>query len=129
MNADVRASLFEQLGGEKTLRELTERFYGFMDTLDEAQEIRAMHAADLSEAKQKLFEFLCGWSGGPQYYQEKYGHPRLRMRHMPFEIGESERDQWMLCMTKALDEVDISPQLRVKLRDNFAQIADFMRNK
>ncbi|MCL4156413.1 UNVERIFIED_CONTAM: hypothetical protein GTU68_054407 [Idotea baltica] len=100
-----------------------------MDTIPETKLIRDMHAKNLAKSKEKLFEFLVGWSGGPQLYVEKYGHPRLRMRHMPFSIGEEERDQWLLCMKKALDDSEIGSDLKEKLFSQFAHIADFMRNK
>ena len=55
-----------------------------------------MHGANLDQAKEKLFKFLSGWLGGPDLFIQEYGHPRLRMRHFPFEIGIEERDQWVL---------------------------------
>jgi hemoglobin len=73
--------------------------------------------------------FLSGWSGGPSLYIEKYGHPRLRQRHMPFSIGEAERDQWLWCMNKALDESELLPTLKEHLKSSFAEVADFMRNR
>jgi hemoglobin len=117
------------LGEEKALRELVDRFYGYMDTLPEAAGIRAMHAPDLSEAKSKLFKFLSGWLGGPNLYWQEYGHPRLRMRHFPFSIGNSERDQWMLCMARALDDMDLDPPLRQGLLAAFGRTADHMINR
>ena len=120
---------YERIGGEAAIHALVERFYALMDTLDEAEEIRAMHAEDLSGAKDKLFKFLSGWMGGPQLYMEEFGHPRLRQRHMPFPINESARDQWMLCMRRAMEETGVDPQLRAELEKSFYKTADFMRNK
>jgi hemoglobin len=120
---------YEAIGGDKVIRALVERFYELMDTLPEAQGVRAMHARDLRGSKEKLFMFLSGWLGGPQRYVEKYGHPRLRQRHMPFTIGESERDQWMMCMRQAMEDVGVSPELRQQLEAAFFKTADFMRNK
>jgi hemoglobin len=120
---------YETIGGDKVIRALVERFYELMDTLPEAQGVRAMHARDLRGSKEKLFMFLSGWLGGPQRYVEKYGHPRLRQRHMPFTIGESERDQWMMCMRQAMEDVGVSPELRQQLEAAFFKTADFMRNK
>jgi hemoglobin len=120
---------YETIGGDKVIRALVERFYELMDTLPEAQGVRAMHARDLRGSKEKLFMFLSGWLGGPQRYVEKYGHPRLRQRHMPFTIGESERDQWMMCMRQAMEDVGVSPELRQQLEATFFKTADFMRNK
>jgi hemoglobin len=100
-----------------------------MDSSPEAKIIRAYHAKSLSQSREKLFMFLSGWSGGPSLYIEKYGHPRLRQRHMPFSIGERERDQWLWCMNKALDESDLQPTVKDHLKTRFTKVADFMRNK
>lgn len=107
---------------------LVSRFYDLMDSLPEAKGIRNMHQEDLSEARQKLYEFLVGWSGGPNLYIEKYGHPRLRMRHMPFPIGKAERDAWMLCMRRAVEEQDWRDDTKENVLGKFSEIADFMRN-
>ncbi len=120
---------YDRLGGEKMLRDLVNRFYELMDTLPEASEIRHMHAPDLSNAREKLFMFLSGWLGGPSLYIEKYGHPRLRQRHLPFAIGEKERDQWMLCITRAMDDLNIDTNLKQELTAAFFKTADFMRNQ
>ncbi len=120
---------YQRLGGEAKIRALVERFYELMDTLPESQGIRAMHARDLRASKEKLFMFLSGWLGGPQLYMEKYGHPRLRQRHMPFAIGDSERDQWLMCMRQAMEDVGLDPQLRKELEAAFYKTADFMRNQ
>lgn len=120
---------YEQLGGEEKIRALVDRFYDLMDTLPEAYEIRRLHPDDLSSSREKLFKFLSGWTGGPGLYEQEYGHPRLRMRHMPFTIGERERDQWMLCMRQAMEDVGVEEPLRSQLEQAFYRVADFMRNK
>ena len=120
---------YEQLGGEPGVRRLVERFYDIMDSLPEAAGIRAMHARNLKGSREKLFLFLSGWLGGPDLYSPRFGHPRLRARHLPFAIGMAERDQWMLCMKKALAEQDIPPELRDQLERAFAQTANHMRNR
>lgn len=126
-------SIYESLGGpnkaEIQIRSLVETFYQHMDTLPEAKDIRSQHSQDLSESIQKLYLFLVGWTGGPQIYIEKFGHPRLRARHMPFKIGIQERDQWLLCMFKAIDDVKIPEPISTELKKSFAHIADFMRNQ
>lgn len=122
-------NLYKRLGEQSGIRALVDAFYDRMDSLPEAKEVRDLHPDDLTESRQKLFEFLCGWAGGPQLYSEKYGHPRLRMRHMPFSIGELERDQWMLCMRKAMDDCELDREARDFLEPRFEQIADFMRNR
>jgi hemoglobin len=123
------ASLYEMLGGETGLRSLVNRFYDLMDSSVEAEKIRALHAKSLNQSREKLFMFLSGWSGGPQLYVERFGHPRLRMRHMPFTIGTLERDQWLWCMNKALDESQVDPRVVEFLKTRFAETADFMRNQ
>jgi hemoglobin len=120
---------YDMLGGESALKELVRRFYGYMDTLPEAAEIRAMHAEDLGGAMDKLYKFLSGWMGGPQLFWKEFGHPRLRMRHFPFSIGARERDQWMLCMGKALDDMPMDAELREALRRAFASTATHMINR
>jgi len=128
-NQENEPTLYERLGGEAQLRQLTQRFYQNMDTLSETKHIRDMHAKSLHMSEEKLFMFLSGWMGGPSLYWEKYGHPRLRMRHMPFAIDESARDQWMLCMKNALDEVVKDESLNDEIYQALYGIADFMRNK
>ena len=127
--ASSQKSLFEELGGAEKIRDLVEKFYDVMDSDSRAAGIRAMHADDLTEAREKLFMFLTGWSGGPSLYIERYGHPMLRRRHMPFSIGESERDQWMFCMVRAMHEVGMEEPLVVRLAQALWSVADFMRNK
>lgn len=120
---------YQMLGGEPAVRALVKRFYELMDTLPETYGIRKLHPRDLSGAEEKLFLYLTGWLGGPQLYVEKFGHPRLRARHMPFPIGEAERDQWMHCMRAAMaEQVDNAP-LRDALLKALGDLADFMRNQ
>jgi hemoglobin len=123
------SSPFEPLGGEAGVRALVDRFYDLMDTLPEVRVIRNLHPADLSESREKFFLFLCGWLGGPQLYVQRYGHPRLRARHMPFPIGDSERDQWLLCMKQTLEEQVDNERLRAQLISSFTQTANHMRNQ
>lgn len=122
-------TIFEQIGGEEKIRLLVDRFYDLMDTRDEAAVIRRLHPDDLSESREKLYLFLVGWTGGPPLYMQKFGHPRLRARHMPFPIGEQERDEWLWCMNRALEEVVEKPLLRQQLSLALGNLADFMRNR
>lgn len=128
-NANNEVPLYQVIGGEEKLRQLVKQFYINMDTLPEAADIRMQHADDLSEAEEKLFLFLTGWTGGPQLYIEKHGHPRLRARHLPFKIGIKERDQWLLCMFKALEQCQIHPDAAFVLRSSLGRLADHMRNQ
>jgi hemoglobin len=121
-------SPFEWIGGETSVRALVDRFYDLMDIERGYTELRAVHGTALEDARQKLFWFLCGWLGGPQHYTERFGHPRLRQRHMPFAIGIQERDQWVACMDQAMGETDVPADLRVRLKESFFQTADWMRN-
>jgi hemoglobin len=120
---------YELLGGAERVRELVDRFYDYMDSLPEAKKIRDLHAKSLRGSREKLFLFLSGWLGGPDLYVEKYGHPRLRQRHLPFPIGREERDQWLLCMRKALDDMHLEQGLRNFLEQTFWRTADHMRNQ
>lgn len=119
---------FEWIGGESAVLALTERFYDLMDLEAAYAALRSVHGPDLTDARQKLFWFLCGWLGGPSHYTERFGHPRLRMRHMPFAIGVLERDQWLACMNQAMQETQVDPLLRERLKASFFQTADWMRN-
>lgn len=122
-------TLFLAMGGEPVIKKLVDDFYHLMDTLPEAAGIRAQHAPDLKEANEKLFMFLMGWTGGPQLYIEKHGHPRLRARHLPFKIGLSERDQWLLCMWKALEVSGIPEEVQKMFKGAIYRLADHMRNQ
>lgn len=124
-----RAAAFEALGYEPLVQSLVERFYDLMELDPAYAALRAVHGSDLTQARQKLTWFLCGWLGGPQHYTERFGHPRLRMRHMPYSIGILERDQWLACMDQAMGEVGMAEALRLRLRDSFFQTADWMRNR
>ncbi|MCD2165944.1 group II truncated hemoglobin [Comamonas koreensis] len=120
---------FEWIGGEEKVRALVDRFYDLMDLEPGYKELREAHGSSLQDARDKLFWFLCGWLGGPDHYQQRFGHPRLRMRHMPFSIGILERDQWLACMDQAMGDVGVDEKLRSRLGQSFFQTADWMRNR
>ena len=117
------------LGGDEAVRALVERFYDLMDLEPQYAELRALHAPDLAQAREKLTLFLSGWLGGPSLYIERYGHPMLRRRHLPFAIGTRERDQWMACMEQAMVEQGVAEDLRLRLRGAFFQTADWLVNR
>ena len=119
---------YQQLGGDKGVRQLVDAFYDFMETLPEAAEILALHPKDLSSSRDKLYMFLSGWLGGPQLYMEAYGHPRLRARHLPFPIDSKARDAWLLCMDKALEQLAVERSLHFQLMQAFQPTANHMRN-
>jgi len=120
---------FATLRGEATVRALVDRFYDLMELEPAYAELRAVHGTTLDDARQKLFWFLCGWLGGPQHYTERFGHPRLRARHMPFKVGLVERDQWLACMDQAMRETEVPAALQTQLSKAFFQTADWMRNQ
>jgi len=122
-------TLYELMGGEAGIRGLVNRFYDNMDTYPEASKVRAIHPETLDVSRDKLFMFLSGWSGGPALYVQTYGHPRLRQRHMPFPIGGPERNEWLWCMFKALDESGYNDQLIELLKGRFTEIANSMQNR
>ena len=119
---------FDWIGGEPRVRALVDRFYDLMDIEPGYRELRAAHGSLLDDARDKLFWFLCGWLGGPSHYEDRFGHPRLRMRHMPFAIGILERDQWLACMDQAMVETGVPEDLLARLRESFFRTADWMRN-
>jgi hemoglobin len=120
---------FDLIGGADGVRRLVDRFYDLMDTAPEAAHIRALHAASLKVSREKLYLFLTGWTGGPQLYVERYGHPALRARHLPFPIASRERDEWLWCMDRALDDQPMPDDLRAYLRQRFHSLADHMINR
>ncbi|ADP15318.1 bacterial-like globin family protein 2 [Achromobacter xylosoxidans A8] len=123
------SSIFDLLGGEPGVRALVDRFYDLMDMEPDLKELRAAHGPSLDQARDKLFWFLCGYFGGPDHYIERFGHPRLRARHLPFSIGEVERDQWVTCIGRAMEDQGIEPALVDRLLQSFYGVADWMRNR
>lgn len=126
---EVETTAFEVLGSDEGIAHLVDRFYDLMDTEPHCRDIRVMHPADLTESRHKLVLFLTGWLGGPPRYVERYGHPRLRARHLPFSIGDAERDQWMWCMQTALNESVPEGSFRDALLNAFQAMASHMRNQ
>ncbi|MGD0633389.1 MAG: group II truncated hemoglobin [Beijerinckiaceae bacterium] len=123
------ASLFERAGGESAIDHLVETFYVQIDTLPEAQRIRAMHARDLEATKETLKRYFTEWMGGPKLYSPEKGHPRLRQRHSGFSIDVAERDSWLTCMRVALDQAIADPEARSEIYTALAKLADWMRNQ
>nr|WP_210279628.1 group II truncated hemoglobin [Rhizobium metallidurans] len=122
-------TLYEAVGGDATIRALSHRFYELMDTLPEASHVRAVHPPTLECSEAKFYEYLTGYLGGPPVYVEKYGHPRLRSRHFVAEIGPVERDEWLLCFRRALEETVANPKLRDIILPPIERLADHMQNK
>lgn len=128
MSSDEAPTPYQRIGGAEGVRKLVNRFYDHMSEQPQASSILAMHPPSLDATREKFFEYLSGWLGGPQLYVEKRGHPRLRMRHMPFAIDEAAAQAWMHCMRMALNEVVEDALLREMLRGSFQRVADHMRN-
>ncbi len=129
MSENLTNTPYELMGGESIVLNLVDRFYFYMDTLPEAEKIRNIHGASLANAKDKLFKFLSGWLGGPDLFMQEFGHPMLRRRHFPFEIGPQERDQWMICMNKAMEEISMDPLLKQSLLEALDELATHMINQ
>lgn len=119
---------FVRIGGEPAIRAIVDRFYDLMQLDAAYAELRALHPADLSASSDKLFWYLCGWLGGPQHYVQRFGHPRLRARHLPYTIDQKARDQWLRCMGQALAHVAIPQDLLPRLDKALTDTADWMRN-
>jgi hemoglobin len=128
-NEPHKATAFELVGGEAAVRALVDRFYDLMDLEPAYAALRAAHPTTTEGSRDKLHWFLCGWLGGPSHYTDRFGHPMLRARHLPFAIGIKERDQWLACMVQAMREQGLSSDLVQRLEEAFFKTADWMRNQ
>ena len=129
MTTDSTLTPFQRIGGQPTVDRLIDSFYDRMDTQPEAAVIRALHPRDLSATRAVLKKYLAEWLGGPPAYSQERGHPRLRARHLPFSIGDEERDAWMFCMRGAMEEVVTDDIAREWIVQKRSQLADWMRNR
>jgi hemoglobin len=120
---------FQRIGGQPTVDRIIDAFYDRMESLPEAQIIRRLHPEDLGATRVVLKKYLAEWLGGPPAYSQERGHPRLRARHLPFSIGDEERDAWMLCMRGAMDEVVSDAVAREWILGKLEKLADWMRNR
>lgn len=120
-------NVYETVGGEPFFVELVEKFY---QGVEQDPLLRPMYPEeDLTAAKRRLHLFLMQYFGGPQTYSQERGHPRLRMRHMPFKIDQAARDAWMTHMLAALKSVDAEEEAKIVMLDYFDQVATFMMNR
>jgi len=122
---------YDLIGGREPVLALAEAFYDTMDAHEPA--LAKLHERDAEgrvsrRSRDRFALFLVGWLGGPQEYMEKYGHPRLRMRHAHVRVDEAMRDAWVRCMTLAMDQRGVSGPVRVHLDARFAEVATFLRN-
>ena len=126
----MRRSKYQQIGGMRVISPLVDEFYSIMRSDPKAEDcLRTHEGRDLRNSGEKLKFFLSGWLGGPQLYLEKFGHPRLRMRHFPFAIGDKEAEQWLYCMDLALKKSKIKHSLQDELREAFKQMVELVRNR
>lgn len=127
--SDAEATPYAQLGGAARVRALVERFYDLIEREPAYAVLRRLHGPDLGSTRDKLYWYLSGWLGGPNLYIERFGHPMLRARHLPFSIGISERDAWLACMKQAMQETQVPAELQEALAAAFSRTADWMRNR
>ncbi|QBF84874.1 globin [Shewanella maritima] len=124
-----QSNAYDVIGGDKVIKAIAHEFYQQMQQRKETAELLAIHRAPIAESEQKLYEFLSGWLGGPNLYQQKYGHPALRARHMPFAIDENMRDQWLICMRAAIEIHIKKPEHQQVIIQAISTLADHMRNQ
>jgi hemoglobin len=127
--AKIERTPYAMIGGEAMIRRIVHRFYDIMDSAPEAASVRAMHAADLSPMRERLFEFLSGWLGGPPLYFQRPDAKCIVSAHRPFAIGEAERDQWMTCMRRAMEDCGVAEDMRALLDMAFLRMAEAFRNR
>ena len=120
---------YELIGGADKVNTLVDRVYDLMALEDLFADLRAMHPSDLTISREKLKLFLIGWMGGPDVYSPKYGHPMLRARHLPFKIGLKERNLWLACMYRAIEDCGIEGEFATRLEESLFNTADWMRNQ
>ncbi len=121
------ASVYEQIGGDAGVRRLVDHFYDIVER--DSPLLRDMLPASTAGSRQKLYEFLSGWMGGPPLYWERRGHPALRMRHARFSIDAEAALQWSACMRAAIASSAIPNPAASWLGDELARVADMLRNQ
>ena len=119
---------YEVIGGEEGTRKLANTFYDIMESDEFAADLLALHPKPLDSIREKFFQYLTGWLGGPPLYEAQYGHPRLRARHLPFEVTDNMVEQWLYCMNKALNQVVEDSNTREAIRQPITQLARHMKN-
>lgn len=124
-----QSNAYDLIGGDKVIKAIAHEFYQQMQTREDTQALLSIHRAPIEQSEAKLYEFLSGWLGGPQLYAQKYGHPALRARHMPFAIDENMRDQWLICMRAAIQKCVKKPEHQQAIIQAISTLADHMRNQ
>jgi len=122
--------VYNRIGGIEVINEIVDDFYEIMSTDPLAEDCFATHSGrDIRLSAAILKYFLSGWTGGQPLYIEKYGHPRLRMRHFPFKIGKKESEQWLYCMRKALSQSKLDEGLQSELMTAFQHMTNLIQNQ
>jgi len=122
-------TLYQRLGEERGVEAIAKNLYEWMAELPEAAYIHSLHQMETSEVRNRLVAFLTRFFDGPDRYREQYGEPMMRRRHMHIPIGPAERDAWMLCMHKSLQENVADDELRAEVESKIAAFAEHMRNR
>jgi hemoglobin len=122
-------SLYERIGRTIGVRRLVRRFFDLMETLPEAAPCRGVYPADLEDSRQKFFEFMNGWLGGPKLYLKRHGAPKLRRRHFLINIGPAQRDAWLLCFRRAAEETITDHGAIDMLMPQVESIAYYLQNR
>lgn len=118
-------SLYQNIGGDTTLRSMIDAFY---ELVYQHPIINRLFVGDITVIKEKQRLFLTQFLGGPTLYTEIHGHPRMRARHLPHTITQTDASAWLECMHKAIDTLDISNELKLELFNRFPKTAFFMVN-
>ena len=121
----MHTTIFEQAGGEEPFRRMVELFY---TQVEQDLLLRPLYPADLEPGKRHLLLFIMQYFVGPAQYSAERGHPRLRMRHMPFSIGQPERDAWLMHMLSAMEQAGFPEMVKPALHEYFVQAANFLIN-
>ena len=125
----TQQTIYGLIGGGEGVQQLTDRFYDLMELEPQYAELRALHGETLDYARERLFQFLSGWLGGPPLYEQAHGHPRLRQRHFPFAVTMQTRNQWIACFAQALQELQADPLWAEAVLIRLFALADWMRNQ
>lgn len=127
---DNSASLYDRIGGQVAIFELSHKFYDVMMRDEFASEVLNLHPDDLTRSRKRLAHYMCEWFGGPKLFGERYVNPAwLKQRHMHLNVGVEQRDQWMHCMTTAMTELKFEAQLQQELTQKFYELAGYIRTR
>lgn len=125
------ATVIEDIGGEPTVKALVERFYDIIETAPEGANILNMHfqGHGLAHVRLEQFDFLCGFFGGRRYYSERHGHMNLRELHAHVPIRMQDAEDWLRCMSRAMDDTNIQGPARARIEATFDRAARMLVNQ